>query len=168
MFTQQAVALPLKKRALRGRRLVVVDIENVAGGALTTKAMASWARSVVESALNVVEGEQVIVGTSHVGLFNAKDAWPRARFKVRSGPDGADLELIDVLTTERIEERFDEVVLASGDGLFAGIVSHLGRCGVMVTVASWSASLSAQLRLAAGGVVYLDSWVGDDQRKEIA
>src|SRR5437870_5832613 len=121
------------KRALQGRRLLVVDIENVAGGAVVTKAMAEWARNVVESALNVVNGEQVVIGTSHLGLFNAKSAWPCARMKVRSGQDGADIELLDVLATEDLARRFDEVVVVSGDGIFADAVARLGGSGVQVT-----------------------------------
>lgn len=168
MFTHDAVALPQKKRALRGRRLVVVDIENVAGGAVSTQELADWARSVVESALHVNVGEQVVIGTSHTGLFNAKAAWPCARVRARSGQDGADLELLDVLTSEGIEQRFDEVVLVSGDHIFVEAVATLGESGVIVTVASWAQSLSSQLRLATAHTVYLDDLVGLHTYKEIA
>ncbi len=168
MFTSMAVALPQKKRALAGRRLVLVDIENVAGGAVVTKAMADWARVVVESSLDVKVGEQVVIGTSHIGLFNSKAAWPCARIKVRSGGDGADLELLDVLTTEGIEERFDEVIVVSGDHIFVDAIASLGRSGVKVTVASWAQSLSSRLRLAAAHTVHLDDLVGQHAHKEIA
>jgi NYN domain len=168
VFTAEAAALPQKKRALRGRRLVAVDIENVAGGAVMTQAMADWARVVVETALEVSDGEQVVIGTSHVGLFNTKAAWPSARVRIRSGPDGADIELLDVLANERIYERFDEVVLVSGDGVFADVVARLGGRGVQVTVASWSISLAARLRLAAKRTVYLDGWVNSRTYKELA
>ena len=167
MFTLDAVALPEKKRALQGRRLVVVDIENVAGGALMTQAMAAWARAVVETVLNVQAGEQVVIGTSHAGLFNAKSAWPCARVKARSGENGADIELLDVLMTERIAERFDEVVLVSGDHIFVEAVAALGGSGVSVTVASWAQSLSSRLRLAAANSVYLDDWVSQHTYQEI-
>ncbi len=167
MFTLDAVALPKKKRALQGRRLVVVDIENVAGGAVMTQAMAAWARAIVESALCVQVGEQVVIGTSHAGLFNAKSAWPCARVKARSGENGADIELLDVLTAERIEERFDEVVLVSGDHIFVEAIAALGGSGVRVTVASWAQSMSSRLRLAAANTVYLDDWVSQYGYKEI-
>lgn len=167
MFTQNAVALPQKKRALRARRLVVVDIENVAGGAVMTQAMAAWARAVVELALDVQEGEQVVIGTSHTGIFNAKSAWPCARVRARSRENGADIELLDVLTAERIEERFDEVVLVSGDHIFVEAIAALGGSGVSVTVASWAQSLSSRLRLAAANTVHLDDWVGQHPYMEI-
>lgn len=160
MFSSHGMPLPPKKRALRGRRLVLVDIENVAGGAVVTAAMASWARRVVESVLHVTSDEQVVVGTSHCGLFNVKDAWPCARVEVRSGQDGADLELLEVLTTEHLSTRFDEVVLVSGDGIFADAVADLSRSGVQVVVAAWSGGLSTRLRLAANQTLTLDDWHG--------
>jgi hypothetical protein len=135
---------------------LVVDIENVAGGGVVTEALAAWARDVVVSALAVRDGEQVVIGTSHVGLFHTWNVWPGARIKVRSGPNGADLELLEVLTAERIEERFDEVVLVSGDGIFAEAVARLGAAGVSVTVASWVEGLSVRLCLAARRTVYLN------------
>jgi hypothetical protein len=156
MFTRVADALPDKKRALRGRRLVLVDIENVAGGALVTESIASWARAVVIESLAVDEFEQVVVGTSHVGAFNAWAVWPSVRVRIRSGQNGADLALLDVMEYERIEQRFDEIVLVSGDGIFADVVARLGAVGARVTVASWAESLSTRLRLAAARVIYLN------------
>ena len=150
--------LPSIKRALRGRRLVLVDVENVAGGAVTTHAATSWARLVVDSTLAVMDDEQVVIGTSHCGLFHVKDVWPHARVEVRSGPDGADLELLDVLTTEDLATRFDEVVLVSGDGIFTEAVADLGRRGVRVVVAAWSTGFSRSLQLAAGSTMTLDGW----------
>ena len=156
MFTRAADALPEKKRALRGRRLVLVDIENVAGGAVVTESIASWARDMVVESLGVAESEQVVVGTSHVGAFNARAVWPGVRLRVRSGENGADLALLDVMRWERIEQRFDEIVLVSGDGIFADIVARLAAAGAQVTVASWAESLSTRLRLAAARTIYLD------------
>lgn len=160
MISSQGMPLHPKKRALRGRRLVLVDIENVVGGAAVTPAMAAWARTVIESALLGTHDEQVVIGTSHCGLFNVKDAWPCARVEVRSGPDGADLELLEVLTTEHLASRFDEVVLVSGDGIFAEAVADLGRSGVHVVVAAWADGLSTRLRLAANQTLALDDWHG--------
>lgn len=144
------------KRALRGRRVLLVDIENVAGGAIRTPAMAMWARRVIDDALGGVEGDHVIVGTCHWGLVDIARAWPTARLLVRSGHDGADLELLEVLTTENLGLRFDEVVIVSGDGIFAKAVAGLEEAGVPVTVAAWSEVLSTRLALAASRAVALE------------
>ncbi|MHB1819881.1 MAG: NYN domain-containing protein [Streptosporangiaceae bacterium] len=134
---------------------MLVDIENVVGGGVVTECLARWARDVVVGSVAVAEREQVIVGTSHVGAFNTRAAWPCARLLVRSGANGADLVLLGVMQTERIAQRFDEVVLVSGDGIFADTVAALGTLGVTVTVASWASCLSARLRLAAARTIYL-------------
>jgi len=79
--------------------------------------------------------------------------WPGARHLRRSGHDGADLALIEILTGESVAERFAAVIVASGDGLFAGPVARLGADGVVVTVVANRRSLSRQLALAARRLV---------------
>lgn len=135
---------------------MVVDIENVVGGAVRTAAQAAWARLRVVEALDLQPGEQVTVGTSHVGLLNTRAAWPGARIVVRSGEDGADRALLEVLLGELIEERFDELALVSGDGIFADAVAALGAAGLKVTVASWRELCSKRLRMAASRTVFFD------------
>lgn len=156
MFTTKAAALPLKKRALRGRRLVVVDIENVVGGAVMAVEQAAWARLTIEDAADLRDGEQVIIGTSHIGVLPTGLGWSGPRIVARSGGDGADLALLEVLTQERVAERFDQVVLVSGDGIFAGAVAALGAAGVKVTVVAWPDGCSKRLRMAASHTIFLD------------
>lgn len=156
MFAGMAVALPLKKRVLRGRRLVVVDIQNVLGGAVMAVEEAAQAYRSVQEAAGLREGEQVVIAASHIDAMAAGLGWPgQPRLLVRSGKDGADLALLDVLTTERVEERFDEVVLVSGDGILTDAVAALGRAGVAVTVVAHSDGCSKRLRMAASHTVFL-------------
>lgn len=84
--------------------------------------------------------------------------WEGARrLRFRAGINGADLELLDILETEHIGERFAQVVLVSGDGIFADAVSLLAlRTGTHVTVVSRSDACSRRLRMAANNVLYLD------------
>ena len=72
MSSRIAAALPQKKRALQGRRLVVIDIENVAGGAILTNEDAARARGQVEQLLGPTSSDQVIVGVSHIGVFQTR------------------------------------------------------------------------------------------------
>lgn len=156
MLTSVAAALPQKKRSLRGRRLVVVDIENVVGGAVLTIEQAVGAHLSVQDVAVLNGSEQVVIGTSHVGVVSTGLGWRGSRLVVRSGENGADLALLDVLTEERIEERFDEVVLVSGDGIFAEAVADLGFAGVDVTVVAHPGRCSKRLRLAARRTVLFD------------
>ena len=156
MFTRTAAALPLKKRTLRGRRLVVVDIENVVGGAVMAVEQAVRARSSIEDAIDLNGREHVVIGTSHVGVMASWLGWRGPRIVARSGENGADLALLEVLTEERVEERFDEVVLASGDGVFTEAVAELGTAGVVVTVVALRGRCSKRLRMAAGRTIFLN------------
>jgi hypothetical protein len=154
MFSRNPAALPLKKHALRGRRLVVVDIENVVGGAVLATEQAVSAHLRIREAVNLCGGEQVVIGVSHVGVMATGLGWRGPRLVVRSGADGADLALLDVLTGECIEGRFDEVVLVSGDGIFTEAVASLGVLGVKVTVLARQDGCSRRLRMAAASTVF--------------
>jgi hypothetical protein len=155
MFTRKAEAPPQKKRSLRGRRLVVVDIENVVGGAVMTTEQAVGAHLAVKHVAELSGTEQVVLGTSHFGAVPTGLGWPGPRLVVRSGQDGADLALLGVLIEERIAERFDEVVLVSGDGIFTEAVAALGAAGVEVTVVAHTSRCSKRLRMAAARFVVL-------------
>lgn len=155
MPTHKAAAFPLKKRALRGRRLVVVDIENVVGGAVMATEQAVGAHLCIDEALGLKDCEQVVIGTSHMGVIATGLGWRGPRIVARSGENGADLALLEVLTEERVEERFGEVVVVSGDGIFTEAVAALGAVGVQVTVAARPEACSNRLRMAAARTVFL-------------
>lgn len=122
-----------------------------------TEEQASCARLRIAEAAGLHGGEHVVIATSHVGLMAAGLGWRGPRLVARSGENGADLALLDVLTEERVEERFDEVVLVSGDGIFTDTVVALGTAGVRVTVLARREACSRRLRMAAARTVLLDS-----------
>ena len=137
------------------RRLVLIDIENVVGGLVQSEATAEHARCSIAQAVGAHPMDQVVVATCHKGYAHVAWCWPKARRLVRSGKDGADLELLDVLD-EDVSDHFRHVVLVSGDGIFTDAVTELGGRGVRVTVAARRGHLSNRLRLAAAEVVYLN------------
>jgi hypothetical protein len=134
----------------------VVDIENLAGVALPTLAMVSEVQGRYVACLGFRDGDQVVLAVSHLALLNAGLGWPHARYRVRSGKDGADLALIDVLEHENVAARFGHVVIGSGDGLFGRTAAKLADRGVRITVVSRRASLSPGLARIAANVIYLD------------
>jgi hypothetical protein len=98
-----------------------------------------------------------VLATSHFAAPQAWMAWPSTtRRLVRSGADGADLALLDVIDSERLHLRFDGVVIGSGDGIFALAASRLQRLGCPVTVVSRRDGLSRRLRLAVRDVRLID------------
>jgi len=139
------------------RALHVVDIENLSGVAIPSRDLVSEVQLRYLACLVFGVDDQVVLASSHLGLLNAGLGWPHARYRVRSGKDGADLELIDVLEHENIAARFGHVVIGSGDGLFGQAAGKLAARGVRITVVSRRASLSSDLARVAGAVIYLDS-----------
>jgi hypothetical protein len=101
--------------------------------------------------------DHVVMASNHLALVNAALGWPHARYRVRSGPDGADLELLDVIEYENVATRFTHVVIGSGDGVFGRAAEGLSAGGVWVTVVSRLDSLSPFLARAARNVIYLDA-----------
>jgi hypothetical protein len=146
-----------RRRRFPTRRLHLVDIENLAGDARPSLSQVRQALGLYTAGLAFGGMDQVEVASSHLTLLNAALGWPHARYRVRSGPDGADLALLDVLRHENIAQRFTHVAIGSGDHLFAEQAAHLAAHGVWVTVVSRRRSLSPRLALAAREVIFLDT-----------
>lgn len=145
-----------RKRTFGDRRLVLIDIENIIGGAAMTKGRAQWGRQMIESLTGISPDEQVIIGSCREGFINVKTVWESARVVVRSGTDAADLALIDVMDNEDLASRYSEILLISGDHIFTDSVRALAGGGTPVTIASWRSGLSAQLVVAATNIIVLD------------
>lgn len=143
----------MRPPSLRGRRLILIDIENISGGAIRTLAEARWVQRMLDSTLGLRHQEQVIIGVSKTGAIHAGPVWSSARMVVGTGVDGADHALLNVLNNENIADRFDEVVLVSGDGIFTETVATLGGHGVKVTVVAHRTSLAKRLQMAASQTV---------------
>lgn len=133
---------------LNERTLHLIDIENLTGSSSPSADEVRDCRDLYEGAF-VGDLDLVVIACSHHAFPAVGWEWRSARHILRSGEDGADLALLDVIALEGVAERFDNVVVASGDGIFANAVSRLGAAGVHVTAVSRPESLSRTLRLAA-------------------
>lgn len=131
------------------RTIAFIDIENLVGSADPNEHECVAVRQVVEAHLDV-QRSPVVAACSHHAARVAAFAWPSARWKWRSGENGADTALIDDMDLELIADRFDRVLIGSGDGIFAEVAALLAVRGVQVDVVSRHGSLSNRLRLAAG------------------
>jgi hypothetical protein len=147
------------RRRFPARRLHLVDIENLAGDSLPSLRQVREAQGLYADCLAFGAMDQVEVASSHLTLLNAALGWPHAHYRIRSGPDGADLALLDVLRHENVAKRFTHVAIGSGDHLFAEAAAHLAAQGVWVTVVSRRRSLSPWLAHAAPEVIFLDAAV---------
>jgi hypothetical protein len=139
------------------RTLHVVDIENLVGTATPSRGQVSEIQGRYVACLGFGADDQVVMAASHRALVNAALGWPHARYRVRSGRNGADLALLDVLLYEDVAARFTHVAIGSGDGVFGQAAAILTARGVWITVVSRRDSLAVGLARAATNVVYLDA-----------
>lgn len=77
-----------------------------------------------------------------------------------SGRDAADLALLQAAPAPWVADRFDRLVIASGDGIFSSLSEAVHQFGCEVWVASWRRSLSRELATAADQVRLLDAAYG--------
>jgi hypothetical protein len=137
------------------RSLHLVDVENLLGGANFDEREAAAAAAAYGPVADLGETDLVVVASSHHAASATWFGWRNARRVVQSGPDGADRALIKIIETENIPARFERVVIASGDQIFAEPAARLQTLGVTVTVVSRPESLSRHLRFAVRDVRYL-------------
>lgn len=137
------------------RTLYLIDLENVVGhGCMTAfEAEHAWASLSAQLAIHLTD--HTIVSTGRDSASRAAFAVQPHRFRIGCGPNGADLELLGVLQDEPVAQRYDRVVLVSGDGIFTDEVARLAGLGVHVVVASVADRLAGRLRMAAQDVVLL-------------
>lgn len=142
----------------RHHRLVLVDLENLTGCSPREATSHMYTAAVADlAALLALDSDDLVVIGVNPGLaFAAAEAAPGARLVTRSGCHGAETRLIAVLEDlDLIARRFDEVVIASGDGAFYDSVVALNHAGVTTTVVSLPRQLATTVRMAAQHVHWL-------------
>jgi hypothetical protein len=137
------------------RQLVLIDVENLSGQPCPTRLDVAAVESIVRDLIPDLNQAQCVVACSHRAARTVAFAFPGALRRWRSGPDGADLALIEEMSDLRVMRRFDQVTLVSGDGIFAEPMAALAAAGIETTVVSWESQLSARLKLAAQHVATL-------------
>ena len=144
--------IEVMKHGKAARRLFVVDIENAAGTGRIDEKSCKSVKSRIERTYMPGQNDLTVIGVSHKNNLFPAHSWEGARLVLREGHDGADLALENVLTTENVENRFDEVVIVSGDGLFAKQATRLRSLGIKVTVDSRARQLSRILAFSCTSV----------------
>lgn len=137
------------------RGLVLIDIENLVATANPTAEQVAGMAALLRGLIPGFDQAQRIVACSHHAAATASFAFGPARHLWRSGPDGADLALLDVLDKEQVAERFGHVTICSGDGIFAASAAALAGSGVHVTAVALEDQVSTRLRLAAHAIVLI-------------
>lgn len=145
--------IELMKRSESSRKLIVVDIENAVGSGVVTAKSCKMVMDRIARTHKPQDGDLIVLGVSHPRNFVAVKEWDMsARVVAKWGHDGADLALEGVLENENVENRFTDVVVVSGDGLFANQVRRLRSLGLGVTVDARITQLSRTLAFSCTSV----------------
>jgi hypothetical protein len=147
--------VPDPKRA-GGRRLHIIDPENLVGSGSCSEAQVSALHSEY-TALAVGSSDLALVASSHFNQMAVAFGWMDGFHLVRSGPSGADLALIHAYREVPNMDSFDGIVIASGDGIFEDIALDAVTRGLPVTVVVGAGALSKRLRMMATQVISLVS-----------
>lgn len=137
------------------RHLVLIDIENIVATPSPTVGQVASALRGLAQVVPGFDSAQRVWGCSHRAALTVGCTAPRDRHLWRSGHNGADLALLEVLDGEQVDKRFGRVTVCSGDGIFADSVARLAGSGVTVGVVSLRDHLAARLRMAAHRFAFL-------------
>lgn len=145
-----------------GRRIHLVDVENLVGHGRPTRAEVTDCATTYRGLDLVGARDLLVLGCNPGSQLAVGLGWGGPhRLVVRHGADGADLALLDVLEREQVERRFGDLVIASGDGIFADEVRRLRGRGLRVTVVAPLRSAARRLRSVAGRALVPFPVLGD-------
>ena len=138
----------------RKRRYVLLDIENLTlGAARSAAAVAEVWRVLREQAPGIAPHDHVVVGAGRgfARRYRAAIQGPNVRWVVGAdGPDGADRALLAAIDLFAVAREYDELVIGSGDHVFADVARRARALGLTVQVivtesTDGRSSLSARL-----------------------
>ena len=149
----------MNKKTIKGikskRSIHLIDIENLCVTGDLTVQMVSEAREAYFAQVQPSEDDLFVIAASHHNMEAAAFGWPGGFHGFRSGKDGADIVLAQMMLEDDLADRFETVFIASGDGGLAPFASSLRAKGCNVQAVSRIESVSWAMRFAANSVTYL-------------
>lgn len=139
------------------RTLHVIDVENLASSAAPSAADVALIERRYRETAGVGASDHVVLATRAAAAPGAWFGWSLARRLVCSGCDGPPALLCQTLLNEDVANRYDRVVIGSGNAALAEAAARLQAAGVEVTVVARSGrSVSKRLKFAVRDIRLLD------------
>ena len=166
---QRGCRITEQRNGITDARLHLIDLDNLHCGPYPTDRMIELVRSDYEQ-IGLSQGDLLFAACHHVPghkassaqsrTFNLRMSWPKCSMRLAQGVDGADLELLafadTFLRSGDPASRFADVVVASGDHIFATAARRFRKAGLTVhSVVSLEQSLSSVLRDEVNGCIWL-------------
>ena len=148
-FTNQASSRGTKN----GRTAYFLDVDNLCQSGLAPKHLVEASLMAIRTRFQPYDTDQIFCAATAKAAFFCKQFWPKCSVRVGRGADGSDLRLLNDADPIWLSQRFDRVVIASADGIFAELAQQLQQLGVEVIIASTTAKVSYKLRAIAPVVV---------------
>lgn len=138
------------------RTLHLIDADNLLGDSRTCDSeLIADTFAKYRRAAGFVHGDHAVVATGTNGrhVYEVERAWRGVCHRRRRGVDGADLTLLEEAEWVASGQRFDRVVIGSGDHIFILAYDQLIAAGLTVDVVSRREALSTALAERARGRV---------------
>jgi uncharacterized LabA/DUF88 family protein len=149
----------VNKKTIKGikskRSIHLIDIENLCVTGDLTVEMVAAVRDAYFAQVSPASEDLFVIAASHHNMEAAVFGWPGGFHGFRSGKDGADIVLAQMMLEDNLADRFESVFLASGDGGLAPFASSLRAKGCQVQVVSRVESVSWAMRFSSDSVQYL-------------
>lgn len=116
-----------------GRKAIAIDIENMVGGSdADAGTFATAWRVITKHALSIRPGDLVVVasGTHAAPRVMSALVGESVQLRWRGGIDGADLALIEFFDLPHTAGRWSQLVIASGDHVFAPLARQARELGM--------------------------------------
>jgi uncharacterized LabA/DUF88 family protein len=133
------------KSTKSGRTAFFVDIDNICGSGLAPKLMVESSVGAIKSRYRPESTDLVYCAATALAAYHCKAVWPGCSVRVGRGQDGSDLQLLNDAKPEWLAARFERVVIASGDGIFAPLAQKLIDLGVIVEFAVGNGAVSRKI-----------------------
>lgn len=134
------------------RTAYLLDIDNLAGSGQATQPDVLAVVKAFEQECRPGVNDQVYCAATAMAAFHLKALRPGYTVLVGRGQDGTDRRLLDLAEPNHMAKRFQRVVVGSGDGIFAPLVSALRARGLKVSVLKGRGHIAHQLYRAVGTV----------------
>jgi hypothetical protein len=135
----------------RPRALHLIDVENLSGCPAPCTADLHYVLRQYLRTVRVLPADSSVAATDTVLARRAAFVYASAGIRVRTGtgPSGADHALLDSVDVLWLADRFQMLVIASGDGVFTGLTRAAAAAGLVVWQVSGRGRTSARLAAAA-------------------